>query len=97
MSYHFRDQEKIEPMSAVPVEGEEIPPDEHFVLWGDSDIPYLQQMYSEGEVSERFYDELGFPKDTDKKGNIWLLNSSADHLTRSKILYHPTVIKKRKD
>ena len=27
---------------------------------------------------------------------IWRLNSSADHLTRSKVLYHPTVIEKKK-
>ena len=32
-----------------------------------------------------------------KKGTVWLLKSNADHLSRSKVLYHPTVIQKRKD
>ena len=40
----------------------------------------ISEMYSEGEVSEKFFDDLGFPKDTDKKGNVWLLKSNADHL-----------------
>ena len=57
----------------------------------------IAEMYSEGEVSEKFYDEMGFPVDCDKKGTTWLLKSNADHLSRSKVLYHPTVVEKRKE
>ena len=58
-------------------------------------LPHIiSEIYREGEVSEKFYDEHHFPKDSDQKGKIWILNSSADHLTRSKVLYHPTVVLK---
>ena len=55
----------------------------------------IAEMHSEGEVSEKFYDDLNFPVDQDIDGGVWKLNSSADHLTRSKVLYHPTVIAKK--
>ena len=57
----------------------------------------IGEMHSEGEVSEQFYDDLNFPLDQDIDGGVWKLNSTADHLTRSKVLYHPTVIEKKKE
>ena len=55
----------------------------------------ISEIHSEGEVYEKFYDDLNFPVDQDIDGGVWKLNSSADHLTRSKVLYHPTVIAKK--
>ena len=57
----------------------------------------ISEMYSEGEISEKFYDNLQFPKDYDEKGNVWLLKNNADHLSRSKVLYHPVLVQKIKD
>ena len=44
---------------------------------------------------EDFFNANDFPLDCDHDGNIWHLKSTADHLTRSKVLYHPTVIAKK--
>ena len=44
------------------------------------------------EVSEEFYESHNSPVDMDVKGNMYILNSDADHLTWSKILYHPSVL-----
>ena len=55
----------------------------------------LAEMFSEGDVCEMFYDDMGFPFDYDHNGNIWKLRSDADHLTRSKVMYHPSVIAKK--
>lgn len=52
----------------------------------------LSEMFTHGEVSEDFYKINNFPVDRDHEGNTWHLRSAADHLTRSKVLYHPTVI-----
>ena len=54
-------------------------------------------MFTYGEVSDSFFDRNDFPLDKDHDGNIWHLRSTADHLTRSKVLYHPTVIAKKQD
>ena len=64
--------------------------------WFMSTLPYvIAEMYSNGEVPENFYDENSFPLDKDNDGNVWKLRSEADHLTRSKVMYHPTVIEKK--
>ena len=55
------------------------------------------EMFSEGEVNERFYDDHNFPLDKDHKGQVWRLNSNADNLTRSKVMYHSSVISKKKE
>ena len=55
----------------------------------------INEMFHNGEVSEEYYNENNYPLDKDKGGNIWRLNSKADHLTRSKVLYHPAVIAKK--
>ena len=57
----------------------------------------LSEMFTHGEVSEDFYNENNFPVDRDHEGKKWHLKSAADHLTRSKVLYHPTVIAKKQD
>ena len=39
-------------------------------------LPFvIAEMFSNGEVSEQFYNDHGFPQDSDKHGNIWKLNS----------------------
>ena len=55
------------------------------------------EMFEHGEVSEEFYDAHYFPMDCDTEGKIWKLNSCADHLTRSKVMYHPAVVEKKKE
>ena len=55
----------------------------------------VSQMYVNGEVPESCYDENDYPVDKDHDGKIWRLRSNADHLTRSKVLYHPIVIQKK--
>ena len=57
----------------------------------------VTQMFAHGEVPELFYDDNDYPVDKDHDGNIWRLTSNADHLTRSKVLYHPTVIENKKE
>ena len=57
----------------------------------------FSEIFAHGEVCEQFYDEKFFPLDSDHAGNIWRLNSNADHLTRSKVLYHPSVVAKKND
>ena len=54
-------------------------------------------MFIEGQVAEKLFDDLGFPMDADHSGIIWKLTSNVDHLTRSKVLYHPSVVEKKKD
>ena len=54
-------------------------------------------MFTYGEISEIFYDNCKFPLNKDHDGNVWHLISTADHLIRSKALYHPTVISKKQD
>lgn len=39
-----------------------------------------------------FYHESVFLFDFDLNSNIYKLNSCVDHMTRSKVLYHPSVI-----
>ena len=57
----------------------------------------MSEMFTYGEVSEDFFNTNDFPLDSDHDGNIWHLKSTADHLTRSKVLYHPTVIAKKQE
>ena len=56
----------------------------------------INEMYCFGEVREVFYDRNNFPVDRDNDGNMWQLNSTADHITQSKVLYHPSVISREK-
>ena len=57
----------------------------------------ISEMMSEGDVVEEFYDDCSFPLDYDHDGNIWKLRSNDDHLTRSKVLYHPSVVAKKNE
>ena len=64
--------------------------------WFLSNLPYvLAEMFSNGEVPENYFDENQYPLDKDNDGNIWRLRSDADHLTRSKVMHHPTFIAKK--
>ena len=54
----------------------------------------LNEIFTYVEVSESFYDTNKFPMNKNYDGNVWNLRSIAYHLARSKVLYHPTVIKK---
>ena len=61
-------------------------------------LPYvISEVFSEGEVPEQFYDDKMFLLDRDHRGEVWRLKIIADHLTRYKVLYHPTVIEKKND
>ena len=66
--------------------------------WFIGILPQLMsEMFTYGEISEEFFNANDFPLDYDHDGNIWHLKSSADHLTRSKVLYHPTAIAKKQE
>ena len=49
------------------------------------------------EVSKIFYEHHTFPLDMDHDGNVWHLRSTADNPTHSKVLYHPSVIPKKRE
>ena len=51
----------------------------------------LSEMYTYREISEAFYD-FKLSLDTYHEGNIWNVGSTSNYLTRSKVLYYPTVI-----
>ena len=57
----------------------------------------LGEMMTYGEVNEQYYNDSNFPLDKDHHGVVWQLKSNADHLTRSKVLYHPSVIAKKNE
>ena len=57
----------------------------------------IAEMFSEGGIAEQFYDDHDYPLDRDHNGAIWRLRSDADHLTRSKVLYHPSVLAKKSE
>ena len=54
-------------------------------------------MFDHGHIVEKLYDGHLFPIDTDKKGNLYILNSEKDHLCRTKALYNPKIIADKKD
>ena len=50
-----------------------------------------------GEILESFYDENDVPMDCDLNGNIYKLNCNADNMTRSKVLYHPSILRSKRE
>lgn len=54
-------------------------------------------MFTYSEEQEVFYKENDFPLDIDYSENIRHLQSTADNLTRSKVLHHPDVLAKKQD
>ena len=56
----------------------------------------ILQFYKYGETIESFYDDLNFPLDSDLNGNQYLLNSNADNMTRSTVLYHPRILVRKR-
>ena len=57
----------------------------------------INEMYCFGEVREAFYDKNDFLVDKYNDCKVWRLSSTADHLTRSKVVYHPSVIAREKE
>ena len=45
---------------------------------------------------ESFYDERKFEVNHDLKGNNYVLNSNANNMTRSTVLYHPTILSEKR-
>ena len=57
----------------------------------------ILQMYKNGEILEPYYDEYDFPIDCDLNGNLYTLNSNANNMTRSTVLYHPTILHNKRE
>ena len=55
----------------------------------------MHQIYKHGEIKEEWYDLHDFRVDMDSKGEKYVLISDADHLCRSKVLYHDGIITKK--
>ena len=51
------------------------------------------EFYKSGEILEFFYDQRGFPVDLNLNGNQYVLTSQADNMIRSRVLYHPTILR----
>lgn len=60
-------------------------------------VKAIEEVYDKGYISEQWFEDRSIPVDVDAQGNQWLLRSEADHLRRSKVLYHPTIIQAHKD
>ena len=56
----------------------------------------ILQFYKCGEILELFYDDRKFGIDFDLKGNKYTLNSNANNMTRSTVLYHPKTLSDRR-
>ena len=54
-------------------------------------------MYHPCQVSERFYDKNNIPVDQEIEGNQYILNSTIDHVTRLNVLYHQSVLAKKRN
>ena len=53
---------RYNPASTPLNDGEEVPDDQKFVMWGDSDIPYLQQMITPERIAAAMLLGLYFAK-----------------------------------
>ena len=51
-------------------------------------------IYLHGIINEEQFDKNNVPVDKDADGNEWILKSEAHHLSRSTIVYHPTILDK---
>ena len=61
--------------------------------WFKTEIPAaILQFYKCGEILEYDYDERSIPIDFDLKGNLYRLNDYANNMSRSTVLYHPTIL-----
>ena len=52
----------------------------------------IVEMYKRGYLSETYFDSIDFLMDKDFYGNIITLRSECDHMSRSKVSFHPQVI-----
>ena len=57
---------------------------------------FLLQFYKCGEIMKSYDDDKQFPIDFDLKGNLYHLNSNADNMSRSTVLYHPSILSEKK-
>ena len=57
--------------------------------------PAVRVMYDKGEILEEWYDTHKFNLDEDANGLLYILTSSADHLCRSKVMYHNAVLSQK--
>ena len=55
------------------------------------------EFYKNGEILEQFYDDKEFPLDFDKNGKLYRLNSNANNMTRSSVLYHPSILQNKRE
>ena len=53
----------------------------------------IREMYETGYISEEFFDKNDFPVDKDLDGNEYPLTSVADHMVRSKIMWHKKIFR----
>ena len=66
--------------------------------WFKTEIPAaILKFYKCGKILEAFYDERRFPIDFDLKGNIYRLNSNANNMHRSTVIYHPSILSDKRD
>jgi len=56
----------------------------------------IEEMFRTGAVSEEFFDTRNFQVYRDMNGVKYTLNSTVDHLTRSKVMYHPKVLQDKR-
>ena len=62
-------------------------------IWFMKMVPnVIKDFYNSGEILESFYDAINYPMDMDVNNTIYTLNRNADNMTRSKVLYYPTVL-----
>ena len=57
----------------------------------------ILQMYKSGEILETFYDHHDFPIDSDLNGILYQLNSTANNMTRSTVLYYPSILLNKRE
>ena len=57
----------------------------------------ILQMYKSGEILEQFYDQHDFPIECDLNSNLYKLNSTANNMTRSTVLYHPSILLNKRE
>eukprot|EP00536_Pseudo-nitzschia_multiseries_P004259 jgi/Psemu1/9606/gm1.9606_g len=66
-------------------------------LFFDTLLQCTAEMNSKGNISEEFYNALGYPQDQDCKGNIWNLTSTSLVFGRAYPIITEDVLKRRTD
>ena len=55
------------------------------------------EFYKHGEILEQYYDDNKFPVDFDKNGKLYRLSSNANNITRSTVLYPPSILQNKRE